>query len=71
MQLELFTTPEREQFERNRHALEARADQIPGEIERETAAIRDRYRDPRPRLFPVAVTYLVPERIAREAAGGR
>ena len=39
----------------------ARADAIPAEIARETAAIRDRYRKPTPRLFPVAGTYLVAE----------
>jgi superfamily II DNA/RNA helicase len=64
-QLELFSTPEREQFERNRDALRARVKQIPEEIEKETAAVRARFADPQPRLFPVAVTYLVPERIGR------
>ena len=38
--------------------------QIPGEIEQETAQIRARYADPQPRLFPVAVTFLVPARLA-------
>jgi SNF2 family DNA or RNA helicase len=65
VQLELFSDPEREQFERNRDALRARVKQIPGEIEKETAAIRERFADPQPRLFPVAVTYLVPEKLAR------
>jgi hypothetical protein len=64
-QLTLFSDPERDQFERNRDALKARVKAIPGEIERETAAIRKRFADPQPRLFPVAVTYLVPESIAR------
>jgi tRNA U34 5-carboxymethylaminomethyl modifying GTPase MnmE/TrmE len=63
-QQELFSTPEREQFERNVDALRARVDQIPDEIERETAAIRGRFADPQPRLFPVAVTYLVPKRLS-------
>ncbi len=64
-QLELFTTPEREQFERNMDTLQARAASIPDEIVREAAAIRARYADPQTRLFPVAVTYLVPERFTR------
>ncbi len=64
VQLELFSTPEREQYSRNVAALEARLAQIPVEIEQETALIRARYADPQPRLFPVAVTFLVPERLA-------
>jgi len=64
VQLELFSPPEREQYRRNVAALEARLAQIPGEIEQETALIRARYADPQPRLFPVAVTFLVPERLA-------
>jgi len=63
-QLDLWPSQEREQLERNTEALRARADAIPAEIERETVAIRARYRDPTPRLFPVAVTYLVPEGLA-------
>ena len=43
--------------------LEARLAQIP--VESETAQIRARYADPQPRLFPVAVTFLVPERPVR------
>src|SRR5262249_30718599 len=61
-QQELFSTPEREQFGRNVDALRARVQQIPDEVEKETAAIRARFADPQPRLFPVAVTYLVPEK---------
>jgi hypothetical protein len=64
-QMTLFSDPEREQFERNRDALKARVRAIPEEIERETAAIQARYASPQPRLFPVAVTYLVPEKLAR------
>lgn len=65
VQLELFSDPERKQFERNVDSLRAKVKQIPEEIERETAAIRARFADPQPRLFPVAVTYLVPEKLAR------
>jgi hypothetical protein len=60
-QLSLFSDPEREQFERNRDSLQARADQIPAEIAQEEAAIRARYADPQSRLFPVGVTFVVPE----------
>jgi superfamily II DNA/RNA helicase len=67
-QLELFSTPERDQFERNKGALWERLESIPEEIERETQAIRARYADPTPRLFPVAMTYLIPRKIAREEA---
>jgi ERCC4-related helicase len=64
-QRELFSTPEQEQFERNRDALKARVQAIPEEIEQETEAIRKRFARPQPRLFPVAVTYLVPEALGR------
>ncbi len=60
-QLSLFSDPEREQFERNRDSLQARVNQIPSELEQETAAIRARYADPQARLFPVAVMFVVPE----------
>jgi len=63
-QLELFSTPEREQFERNVDFLRRRVREIPNEIEEETAAIRARFADPQPRMFPVAVTYLVPEKLS-------
>ncbi len=65
IQLELFTTPEREQFEKNKDALRRRLAEIPVEIERETAALRRRYSNPRPLLFPLAVTILFPKRMAR------
>ena len=38
---------------------------FPSEIEKETEAIRERFADPQPRMFPVAVTYLVPEKMAK------
>src|SRR5262249_22743947 len=65
VQLTLFDEPEREQFERNKLALQGRLKEIPAEIERETEAIKARYADPQPRMFPVAVTFLVPESIAK------
>jgi hypothetical protein len=64
VQLELFTPPEREQYNRNLNALRHRLEQIPAEIEQETTLIRARFADPEPRLFPVAVTFLVPEKLA-------
>ena len=64
-QLELFTDAERTQLSRNTQALRHRLDEIPGEIEAEQAAIHARYADPEPRMFPVAVTFLVPERLDR------
>jgi hypothetical protein len=56
---------ENEQFERNKDFLRARTKAIPAEIERDTAAIKARYAKPQSRMFPVAVTFLVPEKMAR------
>jgi len=64
-QMELFTNPERAQLEHNREAMYKRAEALPAEIARETKARRERFADPTPRIFPVALTYLVPEREAR------
>ena len=63
-QLSLFTDAEREQEARNRDFLAGRLGELPAELNRETEAIRRRYADPQPRLFPVAVTFLVPEGLA-------
>ena len=63
-QLSLFTEAEREQDARNRDGLVDRLAELPGELARETEAIRRRYADPQPRLFPVAVTFLIPEGLA-------
>jgi hypothetical protein len=65
-QLFEFAKEEREQFERNKASLKARVLSIPGEIERETAALRARFATQTSRVFPVAVTYLVPAK--KEAA---
>jgi len=46
VQLQLFSTPEKEQFDRNADALRARLRAIPGEIEKETEAIKARFADP-------------------------
>jgi superfamily II DNA or RNA helicase len=55
-----FNLDERAQLDRDVHALRRRIETIPEEIELETAAIARRYADPVPRLFPAAVTFLVP-----------
>jgi superfamily II DNA or RNA helicase len=60
-----FSDEERGQRELDLASLRHRAEAIPGEIQRETEAIRRRYAGPTPRLFPVAVTWLVPEKGAR------
>ena len=54
-------TGERSQVERDVRSLRARLDAIHGEIAAEQAAIARRYADPTHRLFPAAVTLLVPE----------
>jgi superfamily II DNA/RNA helicase len=59
-----FSSLEREQFERNADSLRARLEAIPGELEKEIEQIRARFADPDPRLFPVAVTFLIPQRLA-------
>jgi hypothetical protein len=60
----LFDDPEQERFERNKDAMRARSKEIPDEIKRETEAIRARFANPQARMFPVAVTFLVPEKMA-------
>ena len=62
-QLELFSSAEKEQLERNLSSLRLRIDQIPQEIERETEIIRARFAEPTPRLFPLAVAYLIPQKL--------
>jgi superfamily II DNA or RNA helicase len=65
-QLQLITGIEldvgdRAQVERDVQSLRVRLDAIPQEIKTEQAAIARRYADPAHRLFPAAVTLLVPE----------
>lgn len=62
LQLALWAQPEIEQRERDLANLRARLQAIPREREQEIANIRRRYAEPVPRLFPVAVTFLVPKR---------
>lgn len=61
---------ERAQRDRDLTALRRRFDEIPGEIEKESVHLRDRYRNPSARLFPVAVTYLIPRKHILELAEG-
>jgi SNF2 family DNA or RNA helicase len=64
VQLELFSTDEKDQLHRNMDALRRRLQEIPNEIKAEQEQIRKRFADPQPRMFPVAVTFLVPEKYA-------
>lgn len=63
-QLVLFSDSEREQADRDIKALKVRLDQIPIEVQLETARIRSRFSDPVPRLFPLSLTFLVPQSLA-------
>jgi hypothetical protein len=63
-QLDLWNDSERDQYRRNEQALRLRLKQIPDELEKEIESVNKRYADPQPRLFPVAVTFLVPEKYA-------
>jgi hypothetical protein len=64
LKLDLSGTTAQEQDQRGRDllSLAMRLDMIPDELEKEVEHLRSRYRDPKPRLFPVAVTFLVPPR---------
>ncbi|RPH96556.1 helicase [candidate division KSB1 bacterium] len=70
-QIALWTDPEREQLERNRTSLAERLKTIPSELDQEVKAIQGRFANPTSRLFPVAVTFYVPEKLARSAGGHR
>ena len=65
-QLSFDDEGEQTQLERNHDFLRARAEEIPAEIEREAEALRQRFADPEPRVFPVAVEFLVPRGADRE-----
>jgi superfamily II DNA/RNA helicase len=64
-QMELWANDERAQRERDRADLRRRLAEIPGEIVRERELVAKRYAKCQPRLFPVAVSFVVPERLAR------
>lgn len=63
-QMTLFDLSEREQRDSDIRNLRLRLRQIPGEIKTETAQIKKRYENPTPRMFPVALTFLVPEKMS-------
>jgi hypothetical protein len=65
VQLELWTSEEKEQLNRNMDALRRRLMVIPGEIKQEEEVIRKRFASPKERIFPVAVLFLVPEKMTR------
>jgi hypothetical protein len=60
-----LTPDERSQFERDIEALERRLTEIPQEVRREQEAIRTRYGTPQFRVFPAAVSCLIPQRLAQ------
>jgi hypothetical protein len=61
----------RQQRERDLAALRRRLKEIPEEIKREADHIRSRFRNASARLFPVAVTWLIPRKAVLEVTGGR
>ncbi len=63
--------PGKQQRERDLSALRRRLNEIPEEILRESAHIRSRFATPTARLFPVAVTWLIPRRAVVQVAGGQ
>lgn len=63
--LPLFAADERNQVERDLEALQRRLDEIPAEIDAEVEAVRRRYADTTPRLFPAAIEFCVPEGLSR------
>jgi hypothetical protein len=62
-QLDLFSSLEKDQFERNRQSLQYRLAQIPAELAKEQELIRLRYANTTARLFPLAIAFLVPPKI--------
>lgn len=63
--------PGKQQRERDLAALRRRFKEIPEEIQRESDHLRSRFANPAARLFPVAVTWLIPRRAVLEVRGGR
>jgi len=61
----------KQQRERDLAALRRRLKEIPEEIKRESDHIRSRFQNPSARLFPVAVTWLIPRKAVLEVTGGR
>ena len=66
-----WTVEEKSQRERDIGSLNNRLKELPAELASEIEHLRDRYRDPQARLFPIAVTFLVPPRaVAALQQGG-
>jgi hypothetical protein len=65
-----WTLEEKAQRERDIGSLMARLKELPAELTREIEHLRSRYREPQPRLFPVAVTFLVPPQAISALQGG-
>jgi hypothetical protein len=63
--------PGRQQRERDLDALRRRFNEIPAEIARESEHIRSRFANPNARLFPVAVTWLIPRRAVLAVTGSK
>ena len=61
---------EMQQHERDLNSLRIRLSQIPEELNHEIEHLREHYRDPHPRLFPVAVTFLIPPRAVSQLRQG-
>jgi len=73
-QLQLdWSDGEHQQRQRDIGSLRDRLGTLPDELAREIEHLRGRYKEPKPRLFPVAVTFLVPPRavVALHQGGGQ
>jgi len=62
-QLELFTSEEKDQLNRNMDSLRRRLAAIPVEIEQEKTAVQKRFSSPQTRMFPVGAMILIPEKL--------
>ncbi len=63
--------PGKRQRENDLAALRRRIKEIPEEIQRESDHIRSRFANPSARLFPVAVTWLIPRKAVLQITGGK
>ena len=63
--------PGKRQRENDLAALRRRIKEIPEEIQRESDHIRSRFANPNARLFPVAVTWLIPRKAVLEITGSK
>ena len=65
LQLASFSMDEAEQLKRDLRGLEERAHQIDEEIRQEVERTQQRFANPQARLFPIAISYLIPERLTQ------